>query len=274
MLAYELNPKDIAAKSSAAYLLSVRGRLFESLSLETSAMTHDDYSRYADVQIALVLDLVDHPAAAAWWARAKALNPNQVVVLAEAAQSQLRDGMAIAALDVLSEAAGAELNSPRLLLLRGRAALLQGNFVSARADFVAAGDRAAAALAALSALESDQSAAQAQIDSLQASMLNGNSWPGTRVELAEIYAATGDNGKAISLVSQAVDLGWRDIGTLEHSPFLRRVIASREWPLVRSRIEQELAIQRELIETAPELVQILGEAAEIPGAKEQKLEID
>jgi DNA-binding winged helix-turn-helix (wHTH) protein/tetratricopeptide (TPR) repeat protein len=256
--AYEANPADLAAMSSSAYLQSVRGRLFEALVLEAQAMRSKDYSRYADVQIARVLDLVGHPAAEAWSARARLLNPNQVVVIAETARAALRAGRPAAALEILAEASGAERWSPRLLHLEGRAALTLGDTATAKAKLAAAGDSAAPELAALAALEGDRSFAEAQVTELERSMLDGDSWPGTRVALAELHAALGDEQEALRQLSAAVDLGWRDTGNLEHSPFLQAVMMAQPGVVLRLRIERELAVQRMLIETAPELAGLLA----------------
>ena len=257
--AFELNPSDVAAMSSAAYLLSVRGRLFDSLVLETRAMAGERYSRYADTQIALVLDLISHPGADRWRSRAQLLNPNQVVVIAEAAESHLRRGKPDAALEVLAQASGRDGQSPRLLRLSGRAALSRGDSNNARSDFVAAGDRAASDLAALNSFSGEMASAELQLKLAETKMINGDSWPGLRVQAAELHAALGDDEAALGLISQAVDLGWRDTGALEQSPFLQRTVDTEAWATIRRRIERELTIQRTLIEGAPELVRILEE---------------
>lgn len=257
--AFELNPSDVAAMSSAAYLLSIRGRLYEALVLEARAMEGDRYSRYADTQIALVLDLISHPGADRWRSRAQLLNPNQVVVLAEAAESHLRRGKPDAALEVLAQASGRDGGSPRLLHLSGRAALSRGDSNNARTEFVAAGNRAASDLAALNSLSGAVASAELQLKLAETKMINGDSWPGLRVQVAELHAALGDDEAALNLLSQAVDLGWRDAGALEQSPFLQRTVNMEAWATIRRRIERELAIQRTLIEGAPELIRILEE---------------
>lgn len=257
--AYELNPSDSAAMSSAAYLLSIRGRLFEALILEARAMRGESYSRYADSQIALALDLIEHPAAEMWRSRAQLLSPNQVVVLAEVAEAHLRRGKPNAALAVLARASGRDAESPRLRRLSGRAALLRGDIGKARREFVAAGDRGAADLAALDAQSDGTELAEQLLKTAETKMVNGDSWPGLRVQLAELHAVLGDDGTALNLLSQAVDLGWRDAASAEQSPFLQTTVNTEAWESIRQRIERELAMQRTLIENAPELVSILEE---------------
>ena len=58
----------------------------------------------------------------------------------------------------------------------------------------------------------------------------GDSWPGLRVQAAELHAALGDDKAALGLISQAVDLGWRDTGALEQSPFLHISCSGVDFP--------------------------------------------
>jgi len=99
--AFELDPENASALSSAAYLLLLRGELQQALILEVRAKHTGGASRYAEIQIAQVLELIDHPAADHWRAQAIALNPEQVVVLAVASKSYLRQGKPQAALELL-----------------------------------------------------------------------------------------------------------------------------------------------------------------------------
>lgn len=255
--AIELDSTDVAAMSSAAYLLSVRGRLFEALVLETRAMEKGRYSRYAETQIAWVLELIGHPGAVRWRSRARALNPSQTVVVAEAAESLLRRGKPADALEVLEQASGLDRESPRLHRLRGRAALLAGDFSRARTAFMQAGDCATLDLAALESLSGSVAPAEAPLTAAREEMVAGNSWPGLRVQAAELYASLGDDETALGLLSQAVDLGWRDAAAVEQSPFLTKTVGTEAWATIRHRIERELAVQRTLIEGAPRLARIV-----------------
>lgn len=256
--AFELNPADVSAMSSAAYLLSVRGRFFEALSLEARAMSDRDYSRYADIQIAVALELVNHPAAEPWFSRAETLIRNQVVYLAEVASARLHSGAPNAALAVLSQESSSEISSLRLARIKGRAFLALGDRDTARTHFSAAKGWGEFDLAALDVLEGSDRLAIQQIRSAESSMISGNSWPGVRISLAEIYAALKDRTATLDYLSRAVDLGWRDIGAIEHSPYLQDIVLTDEWQQIRTRIERELEIQRNLIDGSSALSGLIG----------------
>ncbi len=60
--AYSIDPKDSSALSSAAYLQSVRGKLYEALLLEARGIKSKQPSRYIEIQIGRILELIDDPA--------------------------------------------------------------------------------------------------------------------------------------------------------------------------------------------------------------------
>ena len=128
--------------------------------------------------------------------------------------------------------------------------------------FRAAGHLAVAEVAALNSLAGTVSAAEEQLRTVQAELINGNSWPGLRIQAAELYAAAGDDKAALAMIAQAVDLGWRDANALAMSPFLRGVSDTATWAQILERIERELTVQRALITGTPSLTGILGEYME------------
>jgi hypothetical protein len=88
-------------------------------------------------------------------------------------------------------------------------------------------------------------------------MIGGDSWPRLRIQMAELTAATGDDENALKLISQAIDLGWRDALSLENSPFLARALKHEDWIPIQQRITREVAMQKSLIEQSPELAWII-----------------
>jgi len=57
-------------------------------------------------------------------------------------------------------------------------------------------------------------------------------------------------------MTQAVNLGWRDVNWLKQSPFLGTLMLSSEGRQLENRIERELEAQRRLIEGNEELTLI------------------
>lgn len=259
-MAYSLNPDDMAAMSSAAYLFLIRGRIYEALVLETRAMNrdHDRYSHYADSQIALSLDLLDHPAAALWRKRAQRIGPDQVVVLAEIAEAHLRNGNPQAIEVLLGRLENGKNASPRLIRLMGRAAMAQGDVARARSFFERAGKWADTELAALAAINGDLNAAKVEIGILEQAMLHGDSWPEMRIQAAELSALLGLHDDALEFVSRAIDLGWRDLEMLRQSPYLGQIRERAEWSALESRIEQLLEIQSDLVARSDVLELVLS----------------
>jgi len=258
LYASQLNPKNAPAISSAAYAHLMRGELHQALSLEFQARQAGGTSRYAEIQIAQSLELIGHPAAAEWHAKALSLNPGQVVVLSEIAKSHLRHGHPEAALETLAQAQGDDQTAPQILQLRGRATLALGNIEAARTLLEAAGRVGHFDLIALNAAYGDVTHAEALLAPAKLADIESKPDPDMRIQLAEITAALGRNDDALRFVEQGVNLGWRDILWLKQSPFLGTLMSSSEGRQLESRIERELEAQRRLIEGTEELVLAIG----------------
>lgn len=245
--AYSLDPSDVAAMSSAAYLLQIRGRLSDAIDLETRALQAGQPTLYAPIQIAVTLSFLDHPASNKWWERALASGSHQSVILTESAREDLRNNDPVRALDRLSSAPVILNNTPRALRLLGRAHLQLGDHEAARRAFEEAGYEARFEQAALAYSYGEQTSATALIEATEATMIEGDSWPEVRVRLAEVYAASGDHDTALALLSRAVDLGWRDIREIYASPFFSALAESGALKAVDQRINRELNAQKQLL---------------------------
>ncbi|MEM9500671.1 MAG: winged helix-turn-helix domain-containing protein [Pseudomonadota bacterium] len=252
--AYQLDPNNAPAASSAAYVHLVQGQLYQALDLEFQVLQAGGRSRYAEIQIAQSLELIGHPAAKRWHDKALALNPGQVVVLSEMARSHLRHGRADAALETLSQAKGEDQSAPPILQLRGRANIALGRIEDAKRDLEAAGWRGHYDLAALDAKTGNPERAKELFSPAKLADLNGDPDPEFRIQLAEVVAALGKENEAIGLLAQAVNLGWRDIMWLKQSPFLGELMTSSEGLKLENRIARELNAQRRLTEGNKELV--------------------
>lgn len=255
--AFQLNPRNAPALSSAAHTLLLMGELHQALLLEARAKKAGGASRYAEIQIAQVLELIGHPATQKWYNEALTLNPAQVVILAVIARSHLRSGKPEDALKILDEAEGDDRSAPQILQLRGRAHTALGNFEAAYSAFEAAGFNAHYDMAALQALSGDRSVADALLEPAKLSKLDADADAESRVQYAEIAAALGHNMDALRFLSQAVNLGWRDTDWLKQSPYLGDLMTLPEGLLLEARIAREIETQRKLIEGSEELTVML-----------------
>jgi len=256
--AYHLNPENAPALSSAAHVLLLRGDLQQALVLEARAKKAGGTSRYAEIQIAQILELIDHPAATAWRMKALSLNPGQVVVLSEVAKSYLRQGNPMAALKILEQAEGEDQSAPQIMYLRGRAAIMLGRLKEARLILENIGWRGHYELAALDGISGNTSRAQALFLPSKRAELEFDPDPATHIKLAEITATLGQESEVLRLIGHAINLGWRDINWLKQSPYLSTLMSSNQGREIESRIERELDVQRRLIEGTKELTSILA----------------
>ncbi|MGB6230963.1 MAG: winged helix-turn-helix domain-containing protein [Litorimonas sp.] len=250
--AYDINPANAPALSSAAHLHLLRGDLHRALQLEFRSRRAGGRSRYAEVQIAQSLDLIGHPAAADWYAEALRLNPGQVVVVGEIARSHIRQGDPAAALESLASVKGDDAMSPAILRLRSRAALSLDRIEEARRHLAAAGTFADIEAAALDASLGDASAATALLQGDMVAKMGDTPDPQFRVVCAELAASVGRLSLTHDWLSQAVDLGWRDVGWLRHSPFLRSYLETQDGQALMERLDRILAGQRESILSSPD----------------------
>lgn len=247
-VAYQLDPANAPALSSAAHLHLLRGELHQALLLELQAKKVGGSSRYAEIQIAQLLELIEHPATKIWQEKALSLNPGQVVVISELARSFLRKGDPEAALRIASRAVAEDRFSPSLLQLRGRAEYSLGNIEEAVEHFEAAGDWGHYELAAIRARQGDKSGLEALLSSAKHAGAEKPPTPEIGILLAEALAASGEEVKALEMISQAVNQGWRDAGWLIYSPFVGPLMASDKGQQIQQRIAQALIAQRRLIE--------------------------
>lgn len=243
---YALDPREMAARSSAAYLNIISGRFHSGLLQELAAINSGFRSRYAEIQIALALDLMGFEAASGWLDRAERANPAQSVVLGALANAAIRDGDARGALAIL-EQGNAEIDTERLTVIRGRALLQLGDHEAARQAFEAAGERGVILLAAVRALEGDVEAAQELAGHADQPGLEFDTWPESALRMAELMAALGEDERALRYLARSIDLGWRDWHEISESPFLGRLADTQGGQILRRRVEREIEAQRQLV---------------------------
>ena len=255
--AFQLDPSNASAGSSAAYSYLLQGKLYQALQLELQVRDAGGHSRYGELQIAHSLELIGHPDTARWYDKARRLNPDQVVVLAELARSRLRHGKPLEALDILARAKDSDARVPMILQLKGRANLVLGRTDDARRLYAAAGSYARYELAALNASYGDHAKAGLLLSADGLAGLDADPDPQFRIVLAELAAATGEFDQATSFVAQAISLGWRDEDWLLKSPFLGPVMQTDTGFDLSARIRREIDLQRKLTEGDPNLVRAI-----------------
>lgn len=252
-----LDPEDANARSSAAYLLRVRGRLHESLTAEAEALASAPPSLYAPVQIASSLSLAGHPAADMWWQRALEAGASNSVTQAEWLGGLLARGDVAGALAHIATLPEALRELDRIRHLEGLALAQAGRLEAAREH-----------MSGLSGVHQiDQAALAMMLDgidrrddlraALQDARQNGQAWPDIRLSFAALDAQAGDLDAAFALLSEAIDLGWRNPGQLRFNPVYAPVRQDPRWEAIEARIERERAAQRRLIEHDPALAILL-----------------
>jgi DNA-binding winged helix-turn-helix (wHTH) protein/thioredoxin-like negative regulator of GroEL len=251
--AFEINPNDITAMSSAAHLMFVRGRLYEALKLDLKGQQSPDSSIFSELQIAKNLELLELPHSNYWWKEAEKLPLNDEKFRRERIQHFLTKNQLLEAEQLVAETLSIYPESQSVYYLKARLMLHKSDAETARKYYLLAGQQGTGDLAALTALQGDITEAQKQIESIQLEILKGNTWPAIRLELAELYAATGKEKESIKALTDAIDLGWRDIKAVETSPFLKSVSTSASWTVLKTRVQQELSAQRALVINIDEL---------------------
>lgn len=264
--AFAIDPGDVSAASSAAYLLQVQGCLHEALLLEVEALNRGAPSLFSSLQIASDLYLAGlDEAARRWLARAKTLTPDNLLLADVETEFLLTSGDFERAV----KAAAPKPNRDRragLDVLYGEALFGLGRRDEAAAAFEAAMDRSgeegqgryeSAALKLMRDGSSASVAAHPLIAELRDMRQSGDEWPEASVEGAYLFAAARDAAGAAALLQEARKLGYRNTRRLRHSPFFASVRDSTEFVDVLAAIEEDAVVQRSLIENDPRLAQIL-----------------
>ncbi|KAF1006330.1 MAG: Transcriptional activator CadC [Luteibacter sp.] len=225
--AVRLDPNDDATRSSAAYLYQEMGRLADALQANLDMRGDPSKVRYREVQIAREYELMGFMAQAeAHYRHAFDLAPDNVfanIAWPAFLFAQQRFDEAAAA---IAEARQRGVSRAELEQLDGEIALHKGNRDTATRYF-----RQALALRPQSSVAKTLADlyASAQVDTAWVgtriaqfkSTQIDNPWPASRLELAVLSLAIDDRQGAVSALSDAADLGWRDARYLQASPLFR-----------------------------------------------------
>jgi len=239
------DPNDGGALSSTAYLLSVRGRLYEALQMDVQSLQVGHAGLFTELQIAHVLTLLgDTERADAFAIRAQRLNPDHPVVLAGLARLAIAQGDLTRAAQLLNSAPERE-QQDSIAQLQGRIALAQGDELTARTWFDRASHRGRAERMALEQTSPDD------LDRLI------GDWPDNHVQAAEIAAAQGNVELALTRLNTAIGLGWRNEAWLDASPFLAPVMQTEAAAPMRAQIQNNIAAQADRLNRDGSLTEAL-----------------
>lgn len=254
MRAHELAPEKPSAASSAAYLLAIRGRFYDALKLELAVLGGRGQSRYADTQVAEVLDLLGYTGAATRWRdKALLLSPGDAVVTGGAIVSALRHGDSARAKALFAALPTDARETKRLRQISGLIHLANGDLTAASAAFVDADPLLYAATVA---------ALGSEAPPIDLSVPDNVTWPGQYVDEAAYLGASGQRAAALKSLERAVDLGFRDHRHLGALPFFSSLKNDPAYEAIVARIKEDIAFQRKLLQSDDTLMRALGLTAD------------
>ncbi len=263
--AIAINPDDHNAVSSAAYLLQVQGRLHEALLLERGIMRQGKRSQFTFLQIASALHLAGFDEAAnRWLNRAETLTPDTVFLNDLKMSFHLSKGDFVEAKRTVLSLT--KSRSASLERLYGEALMGMGENEEALAAFSRAialdenemeGAFQQAALEILQSQDPQIITPHPLIDRFIHEREAGDQWPHLPLSAAYIYAARGEVGLAITHISEAYQLGYRDYNRLKHSPFLKPLQAEPAFEDLLDVMKKDVEIQNALIKNDERLIDLL-----------------
>ncbi|NID16470.1 winged helix-turn-helix domain-containing protein [Luteibacter yeojuensis] len=255
--AVRLDPTDDASRASAAYLYQEQGRLADALHANMDMRGDPGRVRFREVQVAREYELLGFTGAAeARYRHVFDLSPDNVfanIGWPAFLFAQKRFGEAGVA---LAEARGRGTARSELAQLQGELALHRGDRGAAATAFAEARAlRPSATMpATLATLYGDAPVAPAWLRDRIASTraaLQGDPWPGSRLELAVLLEAAHDRRGAVAALSEAVDKGWRDAGYLRASPLFVPLAGDPGFEAVIEAIGRRVTAERERVLEAP-----------------------
>ena len=268
--AIAIDPSEVSAIASAAYLLQIQGRFHEALLLERQALDNGAATLFSYLQIATALQLAGlDDDADAWLKRAETLTPDNLLLKDIQAEYYLTLGDFTRVADIA--APNADIDRRAALDVRYGEAMLALNKVDeARTAFRAARERdendttGAFELAALEyRLGERQNAIPADdplIIGLREDRQAGDEWPETAVAGAFIYASAGDDAGANEFLCEAYRLGYRNHRRLKYSPFFATTRDNPAFSALLAEMEADAAAQRLLIRSDQRLSSFLTSA--------------
>lgn len=258
--AYELEPDRAEALASAAHLMEVQGRLSDALehNLEAVKTAGSRRLRFADIQIARVLDLMDFDAAAqARYARTVKLYPDNVFAAAAQVRFLLSRGKLEESRMAANQAEALGAASSDLYLLQAELAALAGNAGTSEAylrkvgEFPAPGSWGITLAGIASGKDAKKLWLEGRVREVVDAVAQGDRWPSNWLELAFLYDRLGRSEEATAALREAVAHGYLDRSYLTHSYWFASLRQTAEFSSILASMRDRAVRERDKAMVAP-----------------------
>lgn len=254
--AIAIAPEHWGAKASVAYLYQVHGDLVKALQLNLEVLEHADQLHYLNLQMGETLRLLGFDLAAEpWFQRTDELQPDNVYAAENRARFLLVNRRINEAEAVINNALERGLQRSELWMELGLISLLRNNETAATESFNKAlqvdpeNGQANTWRKVMQARggELSEQDYQMAIAAIQTNIKNGDTWPTTYLQMANLQAAYGDFDAALVTLTQLFQAGFRDHRLLMLWPSFAPILTDEGFQVELHRIEQDIAHQRDAV---------------------------
>lgn len=253
--AFELEPHRGESLASAAHLMQIKGHLADALqhNLKAISTAGEKRLRFADLQVARVLDLMDFDVAAQQrYARTVQLYPDNVFAAAAHVRFLLSRGRLAEARSAADKAQALGASSTELYLLQAELAALADDLEASRAyleqvaEFAAPGSWGVTLAGVANGKDADSAWLESRVALVVAAIEQGDLWPSNWLELAYIHNLRNDHGKATAALREAVAAGYLDRAYLTHSYWFRPLRSYPDFPGILAAMREAAIRERDL----------------------------
>lgn len=258
--AFELEPHRGESLASAAHLMQIKGRLADALQQNLRAVETAGAKklRFADIQIARVLDLMDFDVAAeARYARTVQLYPDNVFAATAQVRFLLSRGRLKEARNAADKAEALGALSTELYLLQAELAAMADDSQASQAylqqvtDFAAPGSWGVTLAGVANGKGADKSWLESRATLVLDAIEQGDLWPSNWLELAYVHDLLGQPDEATAALREAVAFGYLDRAYLTHSYWFRALRRYPEFPDIAGAMRETAIRERDRAMGAP-----------------------
>ncbi|MCB1581757.1 MAG: winged helix-turn-helix domain-containing protein [Xanthomonadales bacterium] len=247
--ALELDPQDLSAISSLAYLYGLKGNLVEALKMNISQLQTQSF--YVDLQTASTLELLGFDRVAEfWYRRADELNPDSVFATHQRARHLMTINQWQQAKVITEQAIARGVKRPELYVNLGLIEWIENGFgPTARQHFLEAIEvdehHFEANIWAFISQTNPSTAAQAEFE--QQWFSQSVPWPDMGVHQAVYDAYFGQAESAINHIKTAYTAGYRNYRWLNLLPPLANLKQNSEFQQLVSQMQNDIGRQRDTV---------------------------